>query len=305
MASKTRKPQKKNQDTHLELLDKIKRLTVFAMFSDDELLEQLVLKGGNAMDLVHHASSRASVDIDFSMPDDLPGGLKRFRERIEKTLKKTFRANGYEPFDIKMEEKPEFLSADIASFWGGYSVAFKLIDSETFEEIQDDLDALRRNAVHIGQGQKFLIDISRHEYTEDKQRQDFDGLVIFVYSPEMIVCEKLRAICQQMPQYGEIVHRGRPGAPRARDFFDISVLVETLNLEIASEKNMRLLTAIFEVKKVPLSFLGEIGSFREFHRTNFSAVVDSLKSGVKHETFDYYFDSVLALVDRLKPLWDV
>ena len=35
------------------LLDRIKILAVQAMFSDDELLEQLVLKGGNAMALVH------------------------------------------------------------------------------------------------------------------------------------------------------------------------------------------------------------------------------------------------------------
>lgn len=34
-------------------LDRIKILAVQAMFSDDELLEQLVLKGGNAMALVH------------------------------------------------------------------------------------------------------------------------------------------------------------------------------------------------------------------------------------------------------------
>jgi hypothetical protein len=41
-------------------LEKIKRLTVVSMFSDDELEDDLVLKGGNAMDLVHRLSSRAS-----------------------------------------------------------------------------------------------------------------------------------------------------------------------------------------------------------------------------------------------------
>ena len=34
-------------------LQKIKRLAIVAMFSDDDLLERLVLKGGNALDLVH------------------------------------------------------------------------------------------------------------------------------------------------------------------------------------------------------------------------------------------------------------
>ena len=46
------KPKVEPQD--LKLLDKIKGLAVRAMFSDDELLEQLVLKGGNAMALVQH-----------------------------------------------------------------------------------------------------------------------------------------------------------------------------------------------------------------------------------------------------------
>lgn len=47
------------------MLDRIKILAVQAMFSDDDLLEQLVLKGGNAMALVHQISARASVDLDF------------------------------------------------------------------------------------------------------------------------------------------------------------------------------------------------------------------------------------------------
>jgi Nucleotidyl transferase AbiEii toxin, Type IV TA system len=68
-----KKPKTGPQDP--KLLDRIKSLAVQAMFSDDELLEQLVLKGGNAMALVHQISARASVDLDFSLKQDFGENL--------------------------------------------------------------------------------------------------------------------------------------------------------------------------------------------------------------------------------------
>src|ERR1700722_14525229 len=100
----------------LTLLDRIKGLAVQAMFSDDELLEQLVLKGGNAMALVHQISARASVDLDFSLKQDFGENLEAVQARIFKTLSETFRANGFEVFDFKMIEKPKTLTADMRDF---------------------------------------------------------------------------------------------------------------------------------------------------------------------------------------------
>ena len=59
----------KKNDEHITL-DQIKKLAVMAMFSDDDLMDQLVLKGGNAMALIHKLTSRESVDLDFSMRHD-------------------------------------------------------------------------------------------------------------------------------------------------------------------------------------------------------------------------------------------
>ena len=50
-----------------DVLDRIKRLAVIAMFSDDTLLDKLVPKGGNALDLVLGVTTRASIDLDFSI----------------------------------------------------------------------------------------------------------------------------------------------------------------------------------------------------------------------------------------------
>ena len=57
-------------------MEKIKKLAVTAMFSDDDLMDQLVLKGGNAMALIHKLTSRESVDIDFSMSHDFQDGAQ-------------------------------------------------------------------------------------------------------------------------------------------------------------------------------------------------------------------------------------
>jgi hypothetical protein len=193
----------------------------------------------------------------------------------------------------------------MADFWGGYGVEFKLIEKATFEKFSTDIDGLRRNAVQLGQGTKFLIDISKFEYTTGKQAWDLDGYRIFVYSPEMIVAEKLRAICQQMPEYGPVVKRNRAGSARARDFVDIHALVTERTVDMGAEQNRSLLLHVFAAKRVPLPLLGLIGNYREFHRRDFPAVKDTVKSGVSLEEFDFYFEFVLDLVGRLKPLWDV
>src|SRR5437016_1706387 len=107
------KQEKPAASSEAMVLERIKKLAVAAMFSDDELYDELVLKGGNAMDLILRLSSRASVDLDFSMEHDFPEGFDVFRGRVARALTNTFRASGYEVFDVKMVEKPSQLSEDM------------------------------------------------------------------------------------------------------------------------------------------------------------------------------------------------
>lgn len=300
MVTKSKKSEAINPNA---LLDKIKSLAVQAMFSDDQLLEDLVLKGGNAMALIHRLSSRASVDLDFSLEHDFSEGPEASFKRIEDVLKRTFRENGLEVFDVKMKQKPDGLTEDMADFWGGYGLEFKLISAALFAEHAADLQQLQRRAINVGQSTKFTIDISRFEYTKDKQEADFEGLRIYVYSPEMIVCEKLRAICQQMPEYGPYIKRDRAGSARARDFMDIHLLVETLKLDMRADKVATMLVEMFRLKRVPLELLALVPNYREFHRADFPSVLATVKPGVAVETFDHYFDYTLGLVDALKPVW--
>lgn len=296
------KNKKLSVDVQLQRLEEIKRLVVIAMFSDDVLMQRLVLKGGNALDLIYRISARASSDVDFSMQGDFADETEAVRRRVEKTLEQTFREAGYEVFDVKMEDRPKGLTADLADFWGGYGVEFKLIEKEKYDQFASNLEQLRRNALQFNPGTsaKFTIEISKFEYTRGKEPQDLNGYRIFVYSPEMMVGEKLRAICQQMEEYGSVVKRNRPGSARARDFLDIHTIVVECHIDMCSDASKALLSHVFEAKRVPLSLLDLLSNYREFHRRDFPAVQATVKPGFKIKDFDFYFDFVANLATRIR-----
>ena len=162
-------------------------------------MDILVLKGGNALALVHSVGLRASVDMDFSMEAPF-ADLEKARARIFGTLKREFGSIGYVLFDENFEIKPSQRREGQPEWWGGYMVQFKLAERGRYEELRDDVDALRRNAEVVGPQhmRKYTIDISHHEFCEGKVKREVDDYSIYVYSLEMIAAEKLRAICQQI-----------------------------------------------------------------------------------------------------------
>jgi predicted nucleotidyltransferase component of viral defense system len=290
-------------------LEQIKRLGIIAMFSDDYLMERLTLKGGNAIDLVHKAPCRASVDLDFSMDSEFEEDLDTIKDKIEKALQITFRAEGYEVFDIKFTVRPpeHILSLEMAAFWGGYRVEFKIIESEKYEHFSGNLRDIRVRAVEINlplsQKKIFKIDISKYEYCIPKQSYEMDDYTIYVYTPEMIVIEKLRAICQQMPEYAETV-RSPSRSARARDFFDIYVIAEHFKIDLTTAQNIELINNIFNAKKVPIALIGKIEEYREYHRPDFTAVQATVRADTDLKDFDFYFEYVLAICQPLKILWE-
>ena len=80
-------------------------------------------------------------------------------------------------------------------------------NSEKFTKFRKDRETLRRHATVTGPKNKrtITIDISKFEFCDSKKEYDLEGYTIYVYTPEMIVFEKIRAICQQMVEYGEVV----------------------------------------------------------------------------------------------------
>lgn len=285
-----------------EQLEAIKRAAIVAMFADDELMDVLVLKGGNAMDIVHQVNSRASVDLDFSMKDDLDH--EAVLPGLQRALETTFDLQGYLAFDIKLLVRPGRMPDELASFWGGYLVEFKLISKKRADEVRRDIEQMRREAIRLGEGPKFTIDISRHEYVEHKEAHELDGYTIYVYSPAMIVCEKLRAICQQMPEYGQIIQRSSLGNQRARDFIDIDALVKKFGIDLSTAESRQMVEQMFAAKRVPLAYLSNILETRDFHALGYNEVRAAMKPGVRVEPFDHYFDFVMNEVKKLEALWN-
>ena len=76
--------------------DDVRRYTITALFSDDVLFEQLALKGGNAMSLVHCISSRTSLDLDFSMDKDFENIDRIFKYEWKRAL-----ASRFAPFQFR------------------------------------------------------------------------------------------------------------------------------------------------------------------------------------------------------------
>jgi hypothetical protein len=117
-------------------LAKVKRLVIIAMFSDDDLMERLVLKGGNLLDLVYQVSARASLDVDFSVDGDLES-REELERKMTRTLTSTFADEGFRVFDVKVEAVPPEISDDVKDFWGGYNLLSAHLDL-IFSEFPND-----------------------------------------------------------------------------------------------------------------------------------------------------------------------
>jgi predicted nucleotidyltransferase component of viral defense system len=276
----------------------VRRLTIVALFSDDKLFEQLVLKGGNALSLIYRLSPRTSLDLDFSIEEDF-SDLDDTRRRVLRAVRNRFSAAGYAVFDDTFEPKPRVPGPNQEFWWGGYELKFKLIEEAKHKALGGNIEAVRRNALVVGpeQQRNFSVDMSKYEYCQGKVERELDHYAIAVYSLEMIVIEKLRALCQQMSEYPRRIHP----SPRARDFYDIYTVVTTARIDISTPTNIELARHIFGAKQVPLALLDKMDEMREFHRPDWPAVVSAV--GEKLKEFDFYFDFVIGQIRALKALW--
>jgi hypothetical protein len=274
------------------------------MFSDDRLMERLVLKGGNLLDIVYGVAPRASMDIDFSIDRDFDLSLQDLRAIIEGALQKTFAEVGLVVFDFDMDTAPRKLSDSLKHLWGGYKIEFKLIDHTAFAALKNSGRSLQMSAIAVGLrgSPKVHVDISKYEYCNAKRMEVLDGYTIFVYPPQMVVAEKLRAICQQMPAYCELVKS--PPAPRARDFIDLCVVADHFGVQWNNSEFLDLVRSVFQAKRVPLELIQEIHCFRDFHAQDFPSVKDTLKPDFQLEPFDSYFDRVVECCRSLESLWN-
>jgi predicted nucleotidyltransferase component of viral defense system len=283
-----------------EALDTIRTAVISALFSVDVFYDRLVLKGGNALRLVYAIQDRSSLDLDFSLDGDFDN-FEEAREALISALKDRLDSAGYHCFDESLEPRPRRGSGE----WGGYQLEFKAISKDKFRSLGGNLDRIRREALTLDAAQSriWTVQISKFEHCDGKARHELDSQTIFVYTPEMIVIEKLRALCQQMPEYS---HRRHQPAPRARDFYDIhEILKRLISVEdLQTPEAAGMARAIFAAKEVPLSLLSNLASTRDFHAIDWPSVEQSI-IGDRY-SFEHYFGYVVTLVrEELERFWVV
>jgi predicted nucleotidyltransferase component of viral defense system len=290
----------------LEAINTIKKLTITSLMQDEDLMESLVLKGGNAISLGYGLEDRASYDLDFSLEEDF-ADIMEIQRRLEKAMVEGFAINGLVVFDLQIMEKPKTQDPDLQPFWGGYILVFKVISTEKYKKYEGDIELMRRNAISLNpdNSTKFKVDISKFEYVGDHKKMiNIDGVYFYIYAPELIVFEKIRALAQKLPEYYRDVLkqdrlRAEDDRARARDFFDIYEIMENFNIDLKSADSLETLRHVFEAKRVPKEYLRKIRSMEEIHRQGYQAVIDTISNKAKDRGFDFYFQYFLENFEHL------
>ena len=97
-----------------QTLDQVKRLTITALLNDEILMALLVLKGGNAIDLLYDLSNRGSIDIDFSLEKDFTEKeIGYVRNQIDYILNNEFNKHGLHVIDVRFLDKPKNIREEV------------------------------------------------------------------------------------------------------------------------------------------------------------------------------------------------
>lgn len=278
-------------------LSEFRKLVILAIFSDDELSKLFSLKGGSALDLIHKITYRSSMDVDVAMQDDIASeDMIVIEKKLETALQNTF--NEYDPpysiFQFKFEKRPFKENVKAKKFWGGYRVEFKIRKGiHPIHDLPNPQKAAREAEIinPISQSKKFIIDISKYEFTEPSEFKDLEGYSIKVYTLEMIVYEKLRAICQKLPEYE---YAQEPIKARPKDFYDIYMIMknqphikfEFLKLDILKE--------FFNKKAVPLNLLFKI---QQYKKSVFDEGIEQLEKTLHNtELIDFESEKIFEFI---------
>lgn len=275
----------------------LRRQFIIALAADDELFARLTLKGGNAITLLHRIGNRTSLDIDYALREEVdPDELSR---RVIDCLISRMREKGYHVFDARFSERPENA---VDPRFSGYRIKFKILSIARWNELAGDMSRARRSALtnlpEDGRsGQTFVIEISRLEAVPEFVELPVDeGFTVRVYTVQLLAAEKLRALCQQMPEYGI---RGRP-TRRPRDFYDLHALVTEAGVDVGSQQFSDLLAVVFAAKDVPVSLVERIARSTGFHGEAWAEVQNMIPAN-RSRDFAFYASSVESELKRLIP----
>lgn len=288
--------------------DKIRATILKAIFKDDSLSDIVILKGGNALALLE-ISDRTSIDIDFAINRTKDIAEEEEGKRFENAIKNEFNSLGFVIHDYKFTAKPRKRKETTPPFWGGYKIEFKIIKKSIVSEIVKKYDSERstnkiraKSELIDPSNQKKIIeiDLSFNEYTENSQTVDFEGVKVFVYSPLMIIYEKMRALCQQMEQYPY----KSVGSARARDLHDIYMIItnekdDNMNRDfVINQENLKILTQIFSAKKVDLTLLTMLDQEKDKLEKDYNDTVVVTINPKDIVNFDFLFEYIKEIMSE-------
>lgn len=271
-----------------------------AIFSKDLFSQSLFLKGGQALRIKEKLSNRFSADIDFSTPEGVTDSDAYF-ELLREALSTRFYSEGYYLFDFKWVRSPKIPKPESPMFWGGWAVEFKLIENE---KRNLPADKLSKQAVIPtgGISPRITLDISEYEYCEAVEKVTVRTTEVGVYSRALLLVEKLRAICQQHPDY-----KLRTRGVRARDFYDIEQLWQKVIADNTTEEFLdecvALLPKVFEAKLVDIRLLEAIceQGFIDDQEAGWEAVKATVSNKKALAPYEYFVESLKELIRSILP----
>ena len=275
--------------------DEIRNTILKAIYSNEQLNENLVLKGGNALK-IHGIVERESQDLDFSLKETIRFSEENEGKEFKDSISEAFSDKGYFVNAFEFVSKPKKRHDNLPPYWGGYKISFTLLDANIYQDIiksqpSEKMKELNKFAIPLeGDGKKIEIDLSYDEYVETKEDYDLDGTKIYLYSPLMIVYEKIRASCQQLDEYPLTTNR-----TRARDLYDIyKALTNSKQMDlrdkVLSSENFYILENIFRVKEVPFNLMNKLETKKDDLKIDYEEKVLPQIPSKAQEDFEFIFD---------------
>lgn len=267
--------------------------SIVAVFKAPVASRTLVLKGGSAMRLFENDNQRLSIDADFSLNDAIEDE-SRFFASIQTSLSDVFGQRELIVIDFRYRRRPLQPKKSFPASWGGWKCSFKLVN-KIFRH--KTAEVKRKNAL-IPEGANSSVvdlDISDGEYCGAQRSKTVGGVKIHGYTKELLVLEKIRAICQQHPSYQFTSNKNR-----SRDFYDIQRLTQQVD-DAFTDKCRRHLEKVFKAKCVPLDLLRVFWDedFISVQEKGFQEVIDTVRG--KTETFEVYVEHIRRLIRMIAP----
>lgn len=278
-------------------IDFVIETSLVAIYSNNLLSDQLFLKGGQALRVKEKIKNRFSADIDFSFATEIADQDIYF-EMLREALASGFYGSGYYLFDFSYNRKPRFKKEGTPDFWSGWGVEFKLVPNSKRNLSKADLS--RSGLVPKGASSpKITLDISEHEYCGSVEKVKVKCTDVNVYSRKLLILEKIRAICQQHPEYPL-----KSVDQRARDYYDIEqlwvIVLKEENAEVFLEECAKHIKLVFDAKGVNLELLENIfePAFVELQKNGWKSVQNTVSG--KLESFEYYIETLKFIVSEIK-----